>query len=200
MKLPLGPAAVYALVRELRAEAQGERPLAVGGARELAAALRRELVRDGDPGAVVESGRFEDVAALVFILAGPPTEDDQRILRSADRAGTPIVCLAPPEVAAAPIPYVLATDVVQIPPGSGFPLDELAGALAGHYIAARENASDEPQRSALAAYYLDEFTPRELRQLLDLKAGEISKFVTDGRRQFQAWLNATTPVDVYDDA
>jgi DNA-directed RNA polymerase specialized sigma24 family protein len=56
----------------------------------------------------------------------------------------------------------------------------------------------EPQRSALAAYYLDEFTPRELRILLDLKAGEISKVVADGRRQFQAWLNATTPVDVYD--
>ena len=130
MKLPLGPAAVYALVRELRAEAQGERPLAVGGARELAAALRRELVRDGDHGAVVESGRFEDVAALVFILAGPPTDDDERILRSADRAATPIVCLAPPEVAAAPIPYVLATDIVQILPGSGFPVEQLAEALA----------------------------------------------------------------------
>ncbi|HEV3409410.1 MAG TPA: sigma-70 family RNA polymerase sigma factor [Chthoniobacterales bacterium] len=62
------------------------------------------------------------------------------------------------------------------------------------------SSAPEPQRSALAAYYLDEFTPRELRQLLDLKPGEISKFVTDGRRQFQAWLNATTPVDVYDDA
>jgi len=61
------------------------------------------------------------------------------------------------------------------------------------------SSAPDPQRSAMAAYYLDEFTPRELRTLLDLKSGELSKFVADGRRQFQAWLNATTPVDVYDD-
>jgi uncharacterized protein (DUF697 family) len=129
-KLPLAPAAVFALVRELRAEAQGDRPLAVGGPRELAGALRRELERNGEPGAVVESGRFEEVAALVFILAGPPTADDERILRSADRAGAPIVCLAPPDVAATPIPFVLATDVVEILPGAGFPLEELAERIA----------------------------------------------------------------------
>jgi DNA-directed RNA polymerase specialized sigma24 family protein len=61
------------------------------------------------------------------------------------------------------------------------------------------SAAPEPQRSALAAYYLDEFTPRELLALLDLKAGELSQLVADGRRQFQAWLNATTPADVYDE-
>jgi hypothetical protein len=130
-KLPLGPAAVYALVRELRAEAESDKPLAVGGARELAAALRRELARGGEAGAILESGRFEDVAALVFLLAGPASEDDERILRSADRAGTPIVCLAPPEVAARPIPYVLATDVIEIAPGAGFPVEQIAEALAG---------------------------------------------------------------------
>jgi DNA-directed RNA polymerase specialized sigma24 family protein len=57
----------------------------------------------------------------------------------------------------------------------------------------------EPQRSALAAYYLDEFTPREILALLDLKAGELSEFVSSGRRQFQAWLNATTPADIYEE-
>lgn len=61
------------------------------------------------------------------------------------------------------------------------------------------SCAPEPQRSALAAYYLDEFTPRELRQVLDLKAQELSKLVAEGRRQFQAWLNATTPVEVYDE-
>jgi DNA-directed RNA polymerase specialized sigma24 family protein len=55
------------------------------------------------------------------------------------------------------------------------------------------SAAPEPQRSALAAYYLDEFTPRELLTLLDLKAGELSAAINGGRRQFQAWLDATTP-------
>jgi len=61
------------------------------------------------------------------------------------------------------------------------------------------SAAPEPQRSALAVYYLDEFTPREILLLLDLKASELSEFISSGRRQFQAWLNATTPVDVYEE-
>ena len=55
------------------------------------------------------------------------------------------------------------------------------------------SAAPEPQRSALAAFYLDEFTPRELLSLLELKTGELSELIASGRRQFQAWLNATTP-------
>ncbi|MDQ6862174.1 MAG: hypothetical protein M3032_13600 [Verrucomicrobiota bacterium] len=61
------------------------------------------------------------------------------------------------------------------------------------------SGAPEPQRSALAAYYLDEFTPRELLTLLDLKASEISHALASARRQFQAWLNATTPGDVHDE-
>ena len=55
------------------------------------------------------------------------------------------------------------------------------------------SAAPDPQRSALAAYYLDEFTPREMLTLLDLKPGELSEAIGSGRRQFQAWLDATTP-------
>lgn len=55
------------------------------------------------------------------------------------------------------------------------------------------SAAPDPQRSALAAYYLDEFTPRELLALLDLKIAELSDAIASGRRQFQAWLDATTP-------
>ena len=55
------------------------------------------------------------------------------------------------------------------------------------------SAAPEPQRSALAAYYLDEFTPREMLSLLELKSGELSEMIASGRRQFQAWLDATTP-------
>ncbi|MDQ6625702.1 MAG: hypothetical protein M3Y69_06120 [Verrucomicrobiota bacterium] len=55
------------------------------------------------------------------------------------------------------------------------------------------SAAPEPQRSALAAYYLDEFTSRELLQLLDLKPKELSHLICEGRRQFQAWLDAVMP-------
>jgi len=55
------------------------------------------------------------------------------------------------------------------------------------------SGAPDPQRSALASYYLNEFTLRELRMLLDLKAKELSELICAGRRQFQAWLDATTP-------
>lgn len=55
------------------------------------------------------------------------------------------------------------------------------------------SGAPEPQRSALAAYYLDEFTLDEMRSLLELKTNEISELVASARRQFQAWLDATTP-------
>ncbi len=56
------------------------------------------------------------------------------------------------------------------------------------------SGAPEPQRSALAAYYLNEFDLREILDLLELKAGEFSAMVTSGRLQFQAWLDATMPL------
>ena len=55
------------------------------------------------------------------------------------------------------------------------------------------SAAPEPQRSALALFYLDEFSLREMLALLEMKAGEFSELISSGRRQFQAWLDATTP-------
>ena len=57
------------------------------------------------------------------------------------------------------------------------------------------SAAPEPQRSALALFYLDEFSLRELLALLEMKAGELSELISSGRRQFQAWLDATTPYE-----
>lgn len=51
----------------------------------------------------------------------------------------------------------------------------------------------EPQRSALAFYYLDEFNYRELMSLLDLKLGELGNHLARGRREFQAWLHDHLP-------
>jgi DNA-directed RNA polymerase specialized sigma24 family protein len=55
------------------------------------------------------------------------------------------------------------------------------------------SGAPDPQRSALAAFYLDEFSLREMLTLLELKAGELAALISTGRRQFQAWLDATTP-------
>lgn len=55
------------------------------------------------------------------------------------------------------------------------------------------SSAPDPQRSALAAFYLDEFSLREMLKLLELKPAELSELVSTGRRQFQAWLDATTP-------
>ena len=53
-------------------------------------------------------------------------------------------------------------------------------------------AAPEPQRSALAFFYLNEFTHREMQNLLDVKMSELASLISHGRSQFQAWLNAVT--------
>jgi DNA-directed RNA polymerase specialized sigma24 family protein len=55
------------------------------------------------------------------------------------------------------------------------------------------SAAPEPERSALALYYLDEFTTAEILALLEIKTAEFSGLISSARRQFQAWLDATTP-------
>jgi DNA-directed RNA polymerase specialized sigma24 family protein len=63
------------------------------------------------------------------------------------------------------------------------------------------SAAPEPQRSALALFYLDEFTLAELLSLLEMKAAELSELICSGRRQFQSWLDATVAyygVEAYD--
>jgi uncharacterized protein (DUF697 family) len=120
MSRKLGPLALFSLVREVRRGTGDQRPLAVAGARELLPILARQLREGGDPSAVVE-GRVENAAALVWI--GPP---DEEALRAADRAGVPIVAVTDADE----VPYVLATDIVRVPPGEGFPIDEIAHAVA----------------------------------------------------------------------
>jgi DNA-directed RNA polymerase specialized sigma24 family protein len=55
------------------------------------------------------------------------------------------------------------------------------------------SAAPDPQRSALALFYLDEFEYREILDLAELKLSELSRFLTNGRRQLQAWLDAKFP-------
>jgi len=53
----------------------------------------------------------------------------------------------------------------------------------------------EPQRTALALFYLDEFDHRELLSLLEIKVTELSALLVQARRQFQAWLDAVVQVE-----
>jgi uncharacterized protein (DUF697 family) len=129
--LPVHPAAVYGLLKEIRASRESEKPLAVGGAKELAAVLRRELTRGGVAEAVRE-GTAQGAAALVYVIAGDVGEEDERALREASRAGVPIVAVLTGPAASTPptVPYVLASEVVSVSPGAGFPVEEIAEALA----------------------------------------------------------------------
>jgi uncharacterized protein (DUF697 family) len=129
-KLPIGPLAVYGLLKELRVSATDERALAVGGARELAGVLRRELSGGAAPGAVRDASVLEGAAVLVYVLAGPPGDEDERTLRRAHVARVPIVAVLAGPAGDRPIPHVLATDLVAVPPGSGFPVDDIARAVA----------------------------------------------------------------------
>jgi uncharacterized protein (DUF697 family) len=119
-KLKLTPLSVISLVRELRRGSGDPRPLAISGARELVPLLAREMRAAGDASAVVE-GRFEGASVLVWI--GAPDHDE---LRRASRSGVPIIAVTEADT----VPYVLATDLVRIPPGAGFPVEEIARAVA----------------------------------------------------------------------
>jgi uncharacterized protein (DUF697 family) len=127
----LKPAAVYGLVKEIGVSRAGEQPLVVGGAKELAAVLRRELTKDGVAEAVRE-GAHDGAAAFVYVVAGEVDADDERVLRDANRAGVPIVAVLVGAAAAEPpvVPYVHASGVVPVSPGAGFPVDAIARAVA----------------------------------------------------------------------
>jgi DNA-directed RNA polymerase specialized sigma24 family protein len=55
------------------------------------------------------------------------------------------------------------------------------------------SGAPDPQRSALALYYLDEFSHEDLLALTELKTAELAKLIANARQEFQAWLNATVP-------
>jgi DNA-directed RNA polymerase specialized sigma24 family protein len=55
------------------------------------------------------------------------------------------------------------------------------------------SAAPDPQRTALALFYLGEFNHEELLVLTELKTAELAKLIANGRQEFQAWLNATVP-------
>ena len=130
MALPLKPLAALALVREFQAISGETALLAVAGRGELAAALRRELARDGDATALVAG--WKGATGLVWVQAGPLSDADAAELQAANAGRVPIVAVVVGggAVEAAPrLPYVLATDHVSVGPGEPFPVGEIARAL-----------------------------------------------------------------------
>ena len=118
-----------ALVKELRAARRGHagRSSSSGA---LASQLAKELARGGDAGrGPRRRAESTDAAVLVRVLGGAPTEEDERELRAAKRAGVPVVAVQT-GTEGFDLPYVLATDVVTCRPGAGFPVEEIAAALA----------------------------------------------------------------------
>ena len=138
---------VWSLVKELRVAAADTRPLVVSGA--LAEQLSKELARGAAAGAVRVGGRAADGGVLIRVFAGAPTEEDERELKAAKRAKVPVVVVQT-GTEDFDIPYVLATDVVKCRPGEGFPVEEIAGAVAarlgeaGTGLAARVPVLREP--------------------------------------------------------
>ena len=55
------------------------------------------------------------------------------------------------------------------------------------------SAAPDPQRTALALFYLDEFDYREILDIAELKLSELSHFLAKGRTQLQAWLDSKFP-------
>ena len=118
--MSFNPLAVVKVARELRRGSAVVKPLGVAGARELVPLLARELRAGGRADAVVEQ-QTDGVVALVWV--GPA---DEARLRAASRAEVPIVAVTDE----ASVPYVLAEDLVRVPAGQGFPVEEIVAAVA----------------------------------------------------------------------
>jgi uncharacterized protein (DUF697 family) len=121
-KLPVSIGALRKLIKELQKSGLERKPIAVGGATEIARTLERELTRGGDPSAV-RIGAPEGAAVYVHVAAG----DDDAALKGARRARVPIVALSFGEEE---LPFVYATDVIRVGPGEPLPVGRIAEAIA----------------------------------------------------------------------
>lgn len=65
--------------------------------------------------------------------------------------------------------------------------------LDANQLAIWVSAAPEPQRTALALFYLGEFDHEDILSVAEIKIGDLSRLLGNGRRQFQAWLNSTFP-------
>jgi uncharacterized protein (DUF697 family) len=119
VSLPVRLSTVRALLKEITVSAQSDKPLVVGGAQALVPTLRAKLgVVGGD----------DPRGAALYVHVWADDGSDAEALKRARRARVPIVAVVPEEVD--DVPYVLATDVIRLRPGEGFPIRTIARTIA----------------------------------------------------------------------
>jgi uncharacterized protein (DUF697 family) len=125
----LGVRDVAGVLRDARREARPAAPLVLTGI--LTAELARALGQDASSSSAVRiGGDPADALALLVVLGGAPTPDDEGRMRAATRALVPVIAVRTDPRSAASVPYVPRTAVVACPPGHGFPVDEIGRVLA----------------------------------------------------------------------
>jgi uncharacterized protein (DUF697 family) len=155
----LSPETVWAALKTARSAGADVGWTAIGGARELAEVLARELGRGAAPGAVRVTATVDGAAVLVYVLAGAAGEDDERALKAAHRARVPVIAVLADPSLEARLPFVLATDIVRVQTGAAFPLGEIARLIAhklddkAAYLAARVPVLRRPVCEALISSY-----------------------------------------------
>jgi len=118
---------VLSLARHNRRAQSPRGPILVTGV--LAEQLADELRAGGEASLVRTAGDPADAAAVVCVVGVAATRADEKVLRTAARALVPVIGVRT-GAADAPIPYVLETDTVEVAPGQGFPVEEIARRLA----------------------------------------------------------------------
>ena len=138
-RLPIHPSAIYGVVKELRAAAEDFRPLVIAGASGPGRELRDALRAGGDGHAVrdltgsdLSPYDVEGAGLLLYVIEGEQaTPKDEEALRLADRKGVEAICvLVGAGRDSVDVPYVLATNVVQVPPGAPLPIDRITELVA----------------------------------------------------------------------
>lgn len=125
--LGIGPRDVLSLARYNRSALAPKGPILVTGV--LAEQLATELRAGGDASLVGTGGDPAAAAALVCVVGASVTPADEELLRAATRALVPAIAVRT-GASDVRVPYVLATDIVDVTPGQGFPVAEIAQALA----------------------------------------------------------------------
>jgi uncharacterized protein (DUF697 family) len=138
-RFPIHPGAVYGVVKELRAAAEDYRPIVLAGSSGPAQELRDALGEGGEPqalrdlsGSELSSYDVEGAGLLLYVVEGENTTPaDEETLKLAERKGVEVICVL---LGAGPdpvdVPFVLATNVVQAPPGAPVPVQEVVEAIA----------------------------------------------------------------------
>jgi uncharacterized protein (DUF697 family) len=139
-RFPIHPAAIYGVVKELRAASEDFRPIVVGGAPGPARELLEGLTAGGDPqavrdltGAEISSYDVEGAGLLLYVIDGESASpEDESVLRLADRKGVETICVLVGTSSAEPVdvPFVLATNVVHARKGHLLPVEEIAELVA----------------------------------------------------------------------